>query len=276
MSDKRAMTNGAVLTAHEATVQTVQVEIQVMKVGKKAVTMGLFRQLPHRPVLDVDTLAFQGTPWGRVNYWWDGDERRYHGENQRFLHIVWQADDCLYRAVVSNLPPPAKAVAFREDAQRCMHALYLRLLRDLCPVTVPQQHARRREITVAGGGYTLQVKYGGEDETELRTAEVWQSYTLDPPAARRTRDLADWLARHPGATRPDASALSYIDRRYEEGMRQLQEGEALYAQRGLDTLAPATLWQRYEASLAAHTTYKATWAAQYDALAALPQLFVAV
>ena len=61
-----------ILTTHEATVQTVQVEIQVLKVGKKQVTMGLFRQLPREVLLDPDTLQLRGVPWGHVQYWWEG------------------------------------------------------------------------------------------------------------------------------------------------------------------------------------------------------------
>ena len=41
-----------VITAHAATIQTATVEIQVMRIGKKQVTMGMFRQLPYRTFVD--------------------------------------------------------------------------------------------------------------------------------------------------------------------------------------------------------------------------------
>jgi hypothetical protein len=89
---------GAVLTAQEATIQTAQVEIRVMKVGKKQVTMGMFRQVPHKPFHDPLTLERQGVPWGWVHYWWDGDGSSFsHGHR---LHLVWQSGETLYRAVV--------------------------------------------------------------------------------------------------------------------------------------------------------------------------------
>jgi hypothetical protein len=69
--------NGAVLTAHEAIIQTASVEIQTLRVGKKQVTMGMFRQLPYKHLIDWSALvavcrgfpvgiAYDGTPWGGI------------------------------------------------------------------------------------------------------------------------------------------------------------------------------------------------------------------
>jgi hypothetical protein len=88
--------NGKTLTTHEATIQTAQVAIQVLRVGKKQVTMGMFRQLPHKPLVDwwdmVDAaergwweeespLRIQGRPWGPGNDWWAA----LLGENQAYV-----------------------------------------------------------------------------------------------------------------------------------------------------------------------------------------------
>src|ERR1043165_4278733 len=91
------------LKIQEATVQTVQVEIKALKVGKKQVTMGLFRQLPYAILLDPQTVQLRGLPWGHVNYWWDGDgsSSGLHGDK---LHIVWQDGDTLRRGIVSQRP----------------------------------------------------------------------------------------------------------------------------------------------------------------------------
>ena len=62
-----ATMNGTVLTAHEATIQAAQVEMRVLKVGKKQVTMGLFRQLPLRNIQRDDTGQLLAWPWGRVS-----------------------------------------------------------------------------------------------------------------------------------------------------------------------------------------------------------------
>ena len=128
-----------VITAHVATIQTATVEIQTMKVGKKQVTMGMFRQLPYRQIIDPSALEWfarlgplddeqyfsfllHGQPWGHVNYWWYGaDTEDYfyahrghiyypnaipcHGEKR---HVVWQSVDeepsTLYRSIVCEQP----------------------------------------------------------------------------------------------------------------------------------------------------------------------------
>jgi hypothetical protein len=119
--------NGAALTAQAAMVHTAQVEIQILRVGKKQVTLSMFRQLPVKPLVDwwamVDAeryatweeaspLTLQGVPWGHVNYWWSGNEtdnNDYINEQGELdwryrrcsrLHLVWQDDAGLYRDIV--------------------------------------------------------------------------------------------------------------------------------------------------------------------------------
>jgi hypothetical protein len=133
--------NGTVLTAHEATIQTAQVAIKVLRMGKKQVTMGMFRQLPVRPIVpwwdfveaeqsgsweEASPLRVHGVPWGHVNYWWAGTER----ENEAYLtedgalqyspgerlHLVWQQEEGLYRSMVySDLPAAVMACVGPED-----------------------------------------------------------------------------------------------------------------------------------------------------------------
>ena len=105
MSLTKPTTNGAVLTAHEATIQTASVDIHTLRVGKKQVTMGMFRQLPLRSITIHPGTDFEGEPWGHVNYWWDGDGRQtneYSGSLSRAtaLHVVWQLGERLYRDIV--------------------------------------------------------------------------------------------------------------------------------------------------------------------------------
>ena len=118
--------NGAVLTAHEATIQTATIAIQVLRVGKKQVTMGMFRQLPYEQILDCATFLDSlragfppcpfpnGSLWGHVNYWWTGDfhgdetytnewgQWRGHGDKR---HVVWERDGVLKRAILCERIP---------------------------------------------------------------------------------------------------------------------------------------------------------------------------
>ena len=102
-----------ILTAKEATIQTVQVEIQTLKVGKQ-VTMGLFRQLPLKELVDPRTLKLAGVPWGYVHYWWDGDgaEARLRG---KMLHVVWQEGNALQRSPCYEDPPAGSQSGFRSS-----------------------------------------------------------------------------------------------------------------------------------------------------------------
>ena len=54
------------LSVHDAQIKTMTVEINTMIVGRKQVTLSLFRQFgrgPHRPQGNLN-----GDPWGNVNY----------------------------------------------------------------------------------------------------------------------------------------------------------------------------------------------------------------
>lgn len=75
------------------TIQTLSVTVHALRIGPKQVTQSVFRQLPERRVWDPLTGKLQGTPWGRVNYYW-GDCSNNH------LHVVWDDDEQLFRDCV--------------------------------------------------------------------------------------------------------------------------------------------------------------------------------
>jgi hypothetical protein len=116
--------NGAVLTAQAATIQTAQVAIHVLRVGKKQMTMGMFRQLPYEPIVpwwsfswigETAEAQLLGAPWGHVNYWWAGNEREntdylndgkeLHPDPGERLHLVWQREGRLYRDIAFETIP---------------------------------------------------------------------------------------------------------------------------------------------------------------------------
>jgi hypothetical protein len=83
---------GAIRKNH-ATVHTTTVDVKIMRLAKKQVTMSVFRQLDEKSIFREGKLepSLRGVPWGRVNYTW--------GENQYWAdyHIVWQRNDRLFR-----------------------------------------------------------------------------------------------------------------------------------------------------------------------------------
>jgi hypothetical protein len=265
--------NGKTLTTHEATIQTAQVEIQVLKVGKKQVTMGLFRQLPVAPLVDVDSLALRGDPWGQVNYWWDGDGRDSYFGRGECRHIVWQDGPVLHRSLVYSLQPQWEAHDWEDEIQERYHRLYLRLLRAGLPGEDLPSIPGSRAVRVKIGGYILWV---ARDNERILPAEMWRDYVLDPPETQIERHAREWLKVSPGATELPDAVRSYQSRKLMEMRKWQEQGEALFATLQLDRFAPEDLWAEARESEASRAAYSAQWTQRYDALAALPQLFIAV
>jgi hypothetical protein len=82
------------IEVNRASVHTLSLSVQVMKLDKRQVTLAVFRQLDSASLLIPQGIP-QGTPWGRVNYHVGCDP--YGGKH---LHMVWQKGDRLYRATV--------------------------------------------------------------------------------------------------------------------------------------------------------------------------------
>jgi len=97
--------SGRKVTVEEATLNVVGVSIKALQIGKKQMTLSVFRQLHHSAVWDPETRKPKGIVWGRVNYFWNGDSNRsYAGYGDVFesecdpIHIVWQEGSKLRRS----------------------------------------------------------------------------------------------------------------------------------------------------------------------------------
>jgi hypothetical protein len=100
---------GRMLTTEEATVQTLSVDLAVVRVGKRQMTLSVFKQLKEEPIINVDDSGdaeFRGTPWGLVNYHSDGCV-----ECSPHLHVVWQKAGELRRSYVVAYPGDCREVA---------------------------------------------------------------------------------------------------------------------------------------------------------------------
>jgi len=239
MAQKSTITNGAILTAHEATVQTVEVSIRVMKVGKKQVTMGLFRQLPRDILLDPETLQLRGVPWGHVHYWWDGDGSRYMPRDK--LHVVWQLGEVLKRAIVYETP--------HGDALDALEHAYKVCVEDWALVQV----ARAERIGISGTSSCDIV-------LDTRTFRV----DLDPGERYM-------LAHYWGTHAPRGVGYSADTR------EQAAAGYAeLLAARGLTVVTREEAYAACMAAARKRDAYKGEWMKQWEVLRMLPQLFIAV
>jgi hypothetical protein len=84
----------ATLLNREATIRTCVVEIKSLTVSGKQVTQALFRQLHEEDLIDWETVALRGIPWGRVNYHTGCADCRSHD------HLVWQIGSELRRCIL--------------------------------------------------------------------------------------------------------------------------------------------------------------------------------
>lgn len=124
------------ISTNEATIQTCTIDVRVMKIGKRQVTLSVFRQLPVRHIIDTRGMndpgrdysmsgwpdwtdwqhrghfphlptrgiipdgCLRGEPWGVVGYRWDGCGYPGSGEHQ---HIVWEDEGRLYRCCLGRI-----------------------------------------------------------------------------------------------------------------------------------------------------------------------------
>ncbi|MFE5108279.1 hypothetical protein [Streptomyces sp. NPDC056663] len=86
---------GKQLSPQNATVTMATIQVQALTIGKRQVTLAVFRQLEDEEIIQPLHADLSGEPWGRVNYHPDkcADEKEH-------IHVVWQKDDELRRATV--------------------------------------------------------------------------------------------------------------------------------------------------------------------------------
>ncbi|KKN81351.1 hypothetical protein LCGC14_0319640 [marine sediment metagenome] len=88
------------MTVEDAKINTTSISIRVLQIGKRQMTMSVFRQLPCEQIIDLDDDALFGVPWGLVNYFWKGCGYK---EDSEHVHVVWQLGQELRRACIGSL-----------------------------------------------------------------------------------------------------------------------------------------------------------------------------
>lgn len=82
------------ITRQQPHIETLQVSVQVVRIGPKQMTLAVFRQLKKQDLVDWDTLELRGVPWGTVQYKpGDCDDDLYYDHP----HVVWQRGEELRR-----------------------------------------------------------------------------------------------------------------------------------------------------------------------------------
>jgi hypothetical protein len=88
------------LTLHKdhAIVHTATIDVKVLRIDRRQLTLSVFRQLDEQLIFLGDG-TLNGTPWGRVNYTW-----KENRENTAF-HVIYQVGDVLKRSPVPEFSP---------------------------------------------------------------------------------------------------------------------------------------------------------------------------
>lgn len=71
------------------------VNIKILSVGNKHMTLAVFRQIDIANVIDYGSLSLRGEVWGRVNYHPD----RCDGDLEH-VHVVWQDKESIKRSTI--------------------------------------------------------------------------------------------------------------------------------------------------------------------------------
>lgn len=91
---------------HRANLETVTVDVRLLQVGGKQMTLSVFRQLQSEEAFDFHAREPKGQLWGLVNYTWKGCMgQRLDINCPDHQHVVWQWGDELLRSCVP-LPGP--------------------------------------------------------------------------------------------------------------------------------------------------------------------------
>jgi hypothetical protein len=254
-----------ILTTKEATVQTVQVEIQTLRVSKKQVTMGLFRQLPYERLVDPETVQLCGVPWGHVNYWWEGDGRNdLWMHNSHRLHVVWQLGETLRRAVVYEKPPQDEMDGFRDQIQGAVNLWFLASLPSAKKFAYEDRdhyHARRK---VLFDDRVLTIAL--DMTTWIAVDSYWQARDLDPQ--QQAEKDSSW-------NKPEDLVNRYAFHKQQKETAIQCYRDILQASNILDVM-PDLLMQHIRGLQTERDAYKDAWVKQWQTLSQLPQLFIAV
>lgn len=78
----------------DVAIKQITIEVKVMKIGNKQVTLAVFRQLQNEDIIDTKTGELAGIAWGRVNYHVDCDNFPLP-----HIHVVWQKGNELRRSI---------------------------------------------------------------------------------------------------------------------------------------------------------------------------------
>jgi hypothetical protein len=264
-----------IITAREATVKTATVDVKALTISGRQVTLSVFRQLKDAPLLDEETVALGGVPWGIVNYFWGTCAK-----STEHLHVVWQKGEELRRACVWPKPSSATGWARRNAAVERLSQAYV--------------WAMIAEKGNAHGIEQEDVDYSSERRFALALFDRWvyvrMRWSPNVYFAETVSQAASAILQWPVTHRRDATEYrtalnAYMpiydsDEAYErayiaatERERQMLRTEARRLSGSTD---PSEIERSATDAVEVLNDFEQRWRDQYAALAELDHLFIAV
>lgn len=227
-----------VVSVDQAKLSKVSVEIQVVRVGGRQMTLAVFRQLKREPLIDWKTLQLRGVPWGWVNY------HRGCSDDVEHLHIVWQDGnrllrDDIYPHHISHNP------CWEENQRRAVEAL-----------------ADAVVVRILRFGLNDEDSFWQEVIKNLKQAEVAKcpvggiNIRISTSNSNILREAVYFLWN--GSDKERANAEDLLRQKYGD-IPEFQK-----------------LWEEAQAAAAEVKKVSKKWNEVYSALKNLPQLFIAV
>lgn len=260
-NDMKQAGSGIVINTNEVVIRTATIEIKMMEISKRKITLSLFRQFKWAELIDRDTAQLNGVPWGLVNYYWpecdEGRPEEMRVSNRYHLHPVWQKGQELYRDCVHAQGHNGSALTNAADNQEGS-ALDLIQLALICS---PDQFLVKPR---ADDYYAVQHQGHKNDSTTWYLGEPpkWHSWKLENsyyPSRWETDEESEKPSLKASYT---VSYLKEILNPKNKSIRQLCDD----ANR---------MWKEGQELRKRSDALKKKWAAQYEALAALEQLYIA-
>lgn len=271
------------LTTETATITTAAIEIRTLTIGRKQVTLAVFRQLREEPLIAEDG-TLNGVPWGIVNYHPD----KCGGETAHW-HIVWQRGSELLRSHVDRTPSfdpdgfrrTTPSLARAEAADRFLTASVREWLA-----------GRTDQAPLLRQPHTFPVKYN--DERKLNTPHGFHCYAIASGAAvdaAGKKEIAEDRAVTLAGARGDMAkpfgpydkqewreeALERAQRAADQANSELAAASAvLDAEIAIWGMSYKELTDAYSAAAKAEADRRQRHRDTRAALADLPQLFIAV
>ena len=298
--------NGAVLTAQEVTVQTAQVEISVIRVGKRQVTQAMFRQIPYKSLIDFDTLTLRGTPWGHVRYFWEGCHPGLGGRGEDALHVLWQDGDELRRALVYAEPYIARQADLEKRRQWAVNGAFIladrttTAVRELSTQSRFRSGIETRDYSIAGVSSRVELSSGDYDTVKQYWRSLEQQKVVERQViyqrvvderertARQANDctvaVLQRLAKedllryqtYPLDAEVDDRFQGALDEEHRKRQKIREDYEALVTREGIADYTFERCIEAQAAALAESKAIATRYAALFAELCTMPQLFIAV